>query len=346
VRSCGPDRPDAPWCSTPPRSAHGARERESRASECNGGDLWFREAYWKIASLYLDRGDYRSAAFEITRFLVGCSPQDPTTLRQAFDYLVETYYNLRDDEMVRLWAARALRLDPGDAYALHFLYEMGPRATTRALTDLLACRTTPGTPLVVGAYSFLRVRDTLRCIVDRDDEDGTPAPCLRIGEVYVGEGRADVERTLGAPKQSVPRDNGAVAYVYVVFFDRTTGRSGYYVVEYESAAGEQVVKALQLTRDRPPLPLDFSCVLLGDAQDRLTLQLGPPTQTLPFDDPTVHVKGERWSYGALPVSVEIVNRQVYSMRVWRPDRLPPKQRHFKFASPISPPSARALERPS
>ncbi len=296
-------------------------------------DLWFQEAYWKIASLYLDRGEYKSAAFEISRFLAAAAPRQIQARRQAMDFLVEAYFHLGEDEMVRLWAAQALRLDPTDAYALPFLYQMGPRATTRSPTDLRACRRTADALPLVGAYSFFRERDTLHCFVDRDDQDSTQAPCLRVGDAYVGEGRDEVERALGAPQQSFPQSSGALAYMYLVFHDVAQHRGAYYVIEYESLQGSEIIRSLQLTRDQPPLPLDFSCVRLGDRAEGLTQQIGPPVHTAPFDDPSVGIKGQRWTYGPVPLSVEIVDGKVYSIRVWRPDGLPLKRRHLKFGQP-------------
>jgi len=295
-------------------------------------DLWFHEAYWKIASLYLDRGDYKTAAFEITRFLAAPGPRESPVLNQAIDFLVEAYAHLDNDELVRLWAKRALSLNARDAQVLSFLYQMGSRATSRLPTDVLACRPAADTLPPVGAYSFFRQGATVRCVAPRGDDDETVAPCLRVGEVYVGERRDEVEGTLGAPQRSLPQRNGTVAYMYLVFFDGSQ-RGAYYVIEYESAEGSEIVRSLQLTRDRPPLPLDFSCVLLGDPAERLTRQVGPPARIAPFDDASIAVKGQQWTYGPLPFSAEIVDNRVYSIRVWRPDALPPKRRRFKFAEP-------------
>jgi hypothetical protein len=53
----------------------------------------------------------------------------------------------------------------------------------------------------------------------------------------------------------------------------------------------------------------------------------------PFEDASIGVKGQQWTYGPLPFSAEIVDNRVYSIRVRRPDALPPKRRRFKFAEP-------------
>ena len=51
-------------------------------------DLWFHEAYWKIASLYLDRGEYKNAAVEITRFIAAPGPRDSPVWTQASNSLI------------------------------------------------------------------------------------------------------------------------------------------------------------------------------------------------------------------------------------------------------------------
>ncbi len=121
--------------------------------------------------------------------------------------------------------------------------------------------------------------------------------------------------------------------MYLVFFDSSQHRGAYYVIEYESVDGSEIVRSLQLTRDRPPLPLDFSCVLLGVPAERFTRPVCPPIRTAPFEDASIGVKGQQWTYGPLPFSVEIVDNRVYSVRVWRPVGLPPRRRRFQFAEP-------------
>jgi len=306
-------------------------------------DLWFGEAYWKIASLYLDRGDYKSAAFEISRFLAASPPRDPRMLGQVLDYLVEAFVHLGDTEMVQLWAARALRLQPADAYVLSLLNEVGARATTRAPTDVLACKTAPDSgPAIgaysgpaIGAYSFYRDTRGLHCVVARPDQDSTMLACLRIGWVYVGLGRLEVERLLGRPWKSLRHDaDGHEIVVYLVFQDRERHRTAYYAVEYERAGDHEIAESVQLTRDPPPLPVDLSCVQLGDSPERVTRQLGRPDETQAFEDQSIQLRGTRWEYRDAPISIEIVDGKVYSLKVWRPDALTPTERRFNLSPPF------------
>jgi tetratricopeptide (TPR) repeat protein len=297
-------------------------------------DLWFSEAYWKIASLYLDRRDYKGAAFELSRFLVTNPSRESRVLRQVFDYLVEAYAHLGDTELARFWAARALRLDPTDGYVLGLLYEMGPRAAVRAPTDALACRVAADSSAAIGAYSLYRDKTGFHCVVDRVDEDGTIAPCLRIGWIYVGLERREVERVLGTAWKSLRHDaDGHDIAIYLVFQDREHRRGAYYAVEFEPAGEHQIAQSVQLTQDPPPLPMDLSCLQLGDSPDRVTRQLGPPDHTEAFEDRSIPLRGSRWDYGGAPMSIEIVDGKVYSLKVWRPDALPPKERRLKVSPP-------------
>ncbi len=298
-------------------------------------DLWFGEAYWKVASLYLDRGDYKNAAFEISRFLAANPPRDPRMLAQAFDYLVEAFVHLGDTEMVQLWGARTLRLHPADEYVLSLLNEAGARATVRAPTDALACRVGADSSAAHGGYSFYRDTGGLHCLVARADLDGTVAPCLRIGWVYVGMVRREVERLLGAPWKSLRHEaDGHDIAVYLVYRDEKRDRGAYYAIEYEPVGRVQVAQSVQLTADPTPLPLDLSCLQLGDSGDRVTRQLGHPTSTEPFDDPSVQLRGVRWAYGDAPISIEVVDGKVYSLKVWRPVALPPIERRLTLSPPL------------
>ncbi len=298
-------------------------------------DLWFGEAYWKIASLYLDRGDYKSAAFEISRFLAANPPRDPRMVGQAIDYLVEAFVHLGDTEMLQLWGARALRLHPADQYVLGLLNEPGAGATMRVPTDALACRVAADSGGAHGGYSFYRDARGLHCLAARPDVDGTVAPCLRIGWVYVGMVRREVERLLGAPWKSLRHEaDGHDIAVYLVYRDEKRDRGAYYAVEYEPVGRVQVAQSVQLTADPTPLPLDLSCLQLGDSGDRVTRQLGQPTSTEPFDDPSVRLRGLRWLYGDTPISIEVVDGKVYSLKVWRPEGLPPAERRLKLSPPL------------
>lgn len=76
-------------------------------------DLWFAEAYWKIASLHLDQGEYQKAIFEISRFLIGYAGHlSNQAYEQAFEYLAEAHYYLKETENAKYFAKLALDINP------------------------------------------------------------------------------------------------------------------------------------------------------------------------------------------------------------------------------------------
>jgi len=69
-------------------------------------DAWFRESYWKIGNLYLDRQNWEPAAFEITRFLAVSGGASNDQLSQVYTYLAEAYVHLGRRELAR-WGGSA-----------------------------------------------------------------------------------------------------------------------------------------------------------------------------------------------------------------------------------------------
>ncbi len=180
----------------------------------------------------------------------------------------------------------------------------------------------------VGLYSLVVDKDRRLCVATKEEGDGTLIPCLRVGRVYVGQLRAEVEIELGQPWQAV-EGQPTPTYAYPVFRDSTSRTGAYYIVEYERLTGEQIASAVQVTGDRPAISLQFSCLQLGDSEADVRRQLGSPEETTPFDSPEAGRHGMRWDY-ADPFSIEIVDGKVFSFRVWRPDDIPAKKRKLSL----------------
>ena len=90
-------------------------------------DCWFPEAYWKLATLLLDRMEWESAAFEISRFLSAAPNQcnnQPAICIQAYSYLTEAYFEIKKYEIARYYAQIVLRLDPNNKYVKEYLSKM------------------------------------------------------------------------------------------------------------------------------------------------------------------------------------------------------------------------------
>lgn len=91
-------------------------------------DVWFPEAYWKIATIYLDKNEYEKAAFEISRFLIvfktlGNLENEAyrPLLTQALQYLTEAYFALRQDAIARYYAKKTLEINPSNEYCKRVL---------------------------------------------------------------------------------------------------------------------------------------------------------------------------------------------------------------------------------
>jgi tetratricopeptide (TPR) repeat protein len=86
-------------------------------------DAWFVEAYWKLATLYLDREEWPGAIRSIAQFMAAANPQDyENTLlhEQMLGYLTESFYHLHDYKMCRFYYAETLRRFPKNQYVKQY----------------------------------------------------------------------------------------------------------------------------------------------------------------------------------------------------------------------------------
>ena len=71
-------------------------------------DMWFPEAYLKLATLYLDNKKYKEAAKELSIFIEYVrhvyGESNKQLLGMAFQYLTETYYNTYQDSLAVYYA--------------------------------------------------------------------------------------------------------------------------------------------------------------------------------------------------------------------------------------------------
>ncbi|MCG8572364.1 MAG: hypothetical protein MJB14_19710 [Spirochaetes bacterium] len=89
-------------------------------TQYNTIDVWFIEAYWKIGTLYLDRKDYLSGAYYITKALFLLN-NNPKLAEQAFGYLAESYYFL-DKPALSLYCAEITKqINPENKYVEYFI---------------------------------------------------------------------------------------------------------------------------------------------------------------------------------------------------------------------------------
>ncbi len=230
----------------------------------------------------------------------------------------------------RLWAVLRFRMLVallGVVFGSGFWYEVAGQ-NGRAI---LACRTTHDSLASMGVYGFFYDADQILCVAPSDDADGTDVPCLRIGQVHVGQTRESVEGRLGLPFQNIEsRLPGFTTSAYMVFRDSVANTAAYYVVEYEQFDGHEIAFSVQLTGSRPDALHHFSCLHLEDDEVALRRQLGEPAEVSPFQFEEDGVSGVVWSYAPLPLSIELVDGKVYSFRVWRPDNVEPQERRLSL----------------
>ncbi len=81
-------------------------------------DMWFREAYWKLGTLYMDQGEWNKAQFEINRFLMSIQELKGSVIyNQGLKYLTECYFEMSNVELYTHFANRTLLYDPENKYA-------------------------------------------------------------------------------------------------------------------------------------------------------------------------------------------------------------------------------------
>lgn len=88
-------------------------------------DLWHREAYWKLGTLYMDHYLWDKAYYEISRYLLTIQDQKGKfPYSQALEYLTECAFNLYDDDLTRYLANRTLYYDPKNEYVKELLQKI------------------------------------------------------------------------------------------------------------------------------------------------------------------------------------------------------------------------------
>lgn len=159
-----------------------------------------------------------------------------------------------------------------------------------------------------GDGEFRRVDGQLRCL---DESGGTVHPpgldCLRIGPVRVGETLRTVAMKFGKARQSV--DRGPVTErLYPIDVGVPQGqRVPYWVIGFE----DQRVVSIQITGDIPVPGYEFSSIHVGASEIKLQQRFGEAG----FSQPAPRIDGTLLGYPPYPVTFEIKNGRVYSMRV-------------------------------
>lgn len=142
-------------------------------------------------------------------------------------------------------------------------------------------------------------------------ESTAPKPpyldCLQIGPIRIGDTMRTVSMKFGKARQTVNR--GAVTErVYPISMNVPAGQPvPYWVIGFE---GQRVI-SIQISGDMRVEQFAFSSIRLGDPESKLLRLFGPAE----FTQPVQQIAAVMWGYSPYPVTFELKNGRVYSMRV-------------------------------
>jgi hypothetical protein len=137
-------------------------------------------------------------------------------------------------------------------------------------------------------------------------------PCLHIGPIGIGLSQDAIEGFLGAPMQTRPKGEGIEQRAYLV--ERGEPWLTYFVIDYRDG----LATAVQFTGG-PSAQHGYKLVKigLGDPTSTVLEKLGRPTGRCPVPE----IQAIVWTW-PLPLSIEVRERRVFSMRVASPRQQP------------------------
>jgi hypothetical protein len=149
----------------------------------------------------------------------------------------------------------------------------------------------------------------LNCVsgVESTGQEPPYLDCLQIGPVQIGETMRTVSMKFGKARKTVKR--GAVTErLYPINLNVPAGQPvPYWVIGFE---GLRVI-SIQITGDVRVDQYAFSSIRIGDPESKLLKLFGPAG----FNQPAPQIGGVLWGYSPYPVTFELKNGRVYSMRV-------------------------------
>ena len=135
--------------------------------------------------------------------------------------------------------------------------------------------------------------------------------CLHIGPLAIGQTRAALEKVLGPPYRVIPGRNGLRHSLYKPA--ATAGQQAVFFVSYKL---ENII-ALQLSGTGSHPQFTLSSIKLGDPAKWVQKVLDGPFSTLPIEKRDGS-KAMLWDYAPWPLSFEIKDDKVISMRISEP----------------------------
>jgi len=149
----------------------------------------------------------------------------------------------------------------------------------------------------------------LNCVsgVESANQEPPYLDCLQIGPIRIGDTMRTVSMKFGKARQTVNR--GAVTErVYPIDMNVPAGQPlPYWVLGFE---GQRVI-SIQISGDMRVEQYAFSSIRIGDPESKLLRLFGPAG----FTQPVPQIGAVMWGYSPYPVTFELKNGRVFSMRV-------------------------------
>jgi len=130
--------------------------------------------------------------------------------------------------------------------------------------------------------------------------------CLHIGDIWLGQSLAEVEGRLGQPHRVISEDPQNELRIHLL-----QGGSDENLPYLVLTVREGKVSAIQVTGAATESPYTFSSLALGDTAERVEEILGKPGSISPVEE----IEGTVWSYLPFPISLELKDGRVFSIRI-------------------------------
>jgi hypothetical protein len=147
----------------------------------------------------------------------------------------------------------------------------------------------------------------LICFTDSISRDLEYA-CLHIGSINIGDSFNSIENKYDKPNQTINQSGGKEVKVY--HLKSTEAEITYLALTVK----EKVIIAIQIAGATPKEDFSFSSINIGDSPRLLIETLGKPSSSKYVEETGATL----WSYAPFPFSFEIMDKKVYSIKIWQP----------------------------
>lgn len=175
-------------------------------------------------------------------------------------------------------------------------------------TDVLGQDTLQFTPRDVDSTSY----DEFRCLggaiacISKDvpDPESGYCNCMHFGDIKIRMTREEIESVLGRADTIIYQGKQPVS---LYFLPTSENHLSYFAITFRN----KIAKSLQLTGFSTTDNYAFSSIILGSPYKTVLEILGKPKGIYRVPD----INGVEWDYYPFPISIEFINRKVYSIRI-------------------------------